>query len=123
MRLLAGTDIESFVTAKRAAAIHFDTEWDESYRTIVRGKMEDAERALGEQTPLGEVDCDSNLELAKSIPVLNVPLVAYYRNGRLVAALIGAQQNILGRLERVLRDQPIGYDDGNDGCSLFGLLS
>jgi thioredoxin-like negative regulator of GroEL len=65
----------------------------------------------------GEVDCDSNLELAESIPVLNVSLVVYYRDGRLIAALIGAQQNIRARLERVLRGDPIGHKDGFDGPS------
>lgn len=114
MRLLTGADIESFVAAKPSAAIHFDAEWDKSYRTLVRGKMKDAEQSLGEQVNFGEADCDRDPELAKSIPVLNVPLVAYYRNGRLIAALIGAQQNVRSRLQRILRGEPIGYDDGSE---------
>jgi len=43
-----------------------------------------------------------NLKLAKSIPILNVPSVVYYRDGKLVAALIGAGQNVRLHLERDL---------------------
>ena len=71
MRLLTETEIEAFIAAKPAAAIHFDAEWDTNYRTIIRRKMEEAEQALGEQVNFGEVDCDLAPELAKSVPVLN----------------------------------------------------
>jgi hypothetical protein len=47
----------------------------------------------------------------------NVPLVAYYRDGRLVAALIGADQDVKARLERVLWGEPIGYNDGTTASS------
>ena len=107
MRLLNAPDIESFVMAKPAAAIHFDADWDKTYRTIVSRKMADAEAVLGRQVNFGEVDCDSNPEVARSIPVLNVPLVAYYRHGKLVASLIGAEQNVQVVLEQVLRGEEI----------------
>jgi hypothetical protein len=81
--------------------------------------MLDAQAALGGQVNLAEIDCDENAELARSIPVPNIPLVAYYRNGKLVAALVGGYQNVLARLERVLRGETIGYDDG---YTLKGLL-
>jgi thioredoxin-like negative regulator of GroEL len=64
--------------------------------------MADAEQVLGGRVNCGEVDCDSDPELAKSIPILNVPSVAYYRDGKLVGALIGAGQNVRLHLERVL---------------------
>jgi Thioredoxin len=108
MRLLTGTEVEAFIGAKPAAAIHFDAEWDTNYRTIVRRKMEEARQALGEQVNFGEVDCDLEAELAKSVPVLNVPSVAYYRNGVLIAALIGTEQDVRGGLERILRGESIG---------------
>ena len=43
--------------------------------------------------------------------------VAYYLDGKLVAALIGTGQNVLGRLERVLRGEPIGYKDGTTAAA------
>jgi thioredoxin-like negative regulator of GroEL len=108
MRLLTGTEVEAFIAAKPAAAIHFDAEWDTNYRTIVRRKMEEAEQVLGEQVNFGEVDCDLAPELAKSVPVLNVPSVAYYRKGVLIAALVGTEQDVRGGLERILRGEAIG---------------
>jgi thioredoxin-like negative regulator of GroEL len=87
------------VAEKPAAAIHFDAEWDAKYRAVTRSAMAEAEQFLADRVNFGEVDCDTDLELAKSIPILNVPSVAYYRDGKLVAALIGAGQN----LERILR--------------------
>jgi hypothetical protein len=38
---------------------------------------------------------------------LNVPSVAYYRDGKLVGELIGAGQNVRLHLERVLRGDTI----------------
>jgi thioredoxin-like negative regulator of GroEL len=108
MRLLTRTEVEAFIAAKPVAAIHFDAEWDTNYRTIVRRKMEEAEQALGEQVNFGEVDCDLAPDLAKSVPVLNVPSVAYYRKGVLIAALVGTEQDVRGGLERILRGEAIG---------------
>jgi hypothetical protein len=41
-----------------------------------------------------------------------VPAVVYYLDGALVSVLVGAHQNIQGRLERLLRGEQIGHDDG-----------
>jgi len=112
MRLLTSTDFQSFVEAKQAAAVHFDAEWDFAYRPVLRRRMREAEEVLADRVNFGEVDCDRSLDLAKSIPIPNVPLVAYYRNGELVAALIGAEQDVRARMERVLRGESIGYEDG-----------
>jgi thioredoxin-like negative regulator of GroEL len=116
VRQLTTADFESFISAKSAAAIHFDSAWDVRYRPILHDKMLEAEGVLGHQANFGEVDCDSNPELAKSIPVQNVPLVAYYRDGKLIAALVGAGQDVGARLRRILLGQAIGHKDGNDCC-------
>ncbi|HEV7300080.1 MAG TPA: thioredoxin family protein [Tepidisphaeraceae bacterium] len=107
MRLLTIKEVPAFVAAKPAAVLHFDAEWDIAYRPQVRKSMVDAEAALGDQANFAEVDCDANVELARSIPVRSVPLVAYYRHGKLVAAIIGADQNVRERLERLLRGEKI----------------
>jgi thioredoxin-like negative regulator of GroEL len=101
--------------------VHFDAAWDVSHRPIVRQKLRDAEQCLGESVNFGEVDCDENADLAASIPVTSVPLVAYYRNGRLVAALVGQKQNVQLRLERLLRGESIGYKDGADNDDVISL--
>ena len=115
MRLLASEEFPDFVAAKPAAAIHFDAEWDAHLRDLTRRMMLEAEQALGDRANFGEIDVDKEPALARSIPVCNVPLVAYYRDGKLVAALISTAQNVRVRVERVLRGDPIGYRDGADG--------
>jgi thioredoxin-like negative regulator of GroEL len=104
---LTQADIASFLAEKPVAAIHFDANWDGKYRAVTRSAMADAEQVLAECVNFGEIDCDSEPELAKSIPILNVPSVAYYRDGRLVGALIGANQNVRLLLEGVLRGDPL----------------
>lgn len=112
MQLLTGTDFQSFIEAKKAAVVPFDAEWDVAYRPVLRRRMLAAEEVLADQVNFGEVDCDTNLDLAESIPIPNVPSVVYYRNGELIAALVGAEQNVRARVERVLRGESIGYKDG-----------
>ena len=116
MRLLTSKKVPAFVAAKAAAALHFDAQWDAKCREQVRRSMLEAEAALGKQAAFAEIDCDSNVALSKSIPVLNVPLVACYRDGELVAALFGADQNVRARVERVLRGEKIGYQDGTSAA-------
>jgi len=87
MRLLTVADIALFLAEKAAAAIHFDANWDARYRAVTRTAMADAEHLLADRANFGEVGCDNYPELAKSIPILNVPSVAYYRDGKLVGAL------------------------------------
>jgi thioredoxin-like negative regulator of GroEL len=111
IRQLTNDDYEAFVRQKRAAAVHFDAEWD-GYRAVIRRKMSNAADVLAEHVNFGEVDCDREVALAKSIRVLNVPTVVYYVNGNLSGILGGVRQNILGRLERLLRGEQLGYEDG-----------
>ena len=112
MSLLTSEEVPAFVAAKPAAALHFDGEWDASLRERVRRSMLRAEAALRDFANFAEIDCDANVELSRSIQLANVPAVAYYRGGKLVAALIGANQNVRARVERVLRGEKIGYRDG-----------
>ena len=110
--LVKGT-YDDFVRQKRAAAVHFDAAWD-GHRHIVRTKMIEAAKAFGTQVNLGEVDCDREMELARSLRLLTVPTVVYYFCGNVAAVLPGARQNVLKRLERLLAGQPIGRTDGLD---------
>src|ERR1700720_4700346 len=82
MEPLNSQQFESFIVAKRAAAVHFDAEWNGSYRAFMRRQMREAEASLREKVNFGEVDCDASPELAKSIPILNLPSVAYYAGGK-----------------------------------------
>ena len=109
---LSRNNYEDFVGQKRVAVVHFDADWDVDYRPITRGRMNEADEVLGEHVNFGEVDWDREVELVKSLRVINVPTVVYYLDGRLAGVLIGARQNILGRLKRLLNGEQIGHDDG-----------
>src|SRR5207245_4061419 len=89
---LTAESYEAFIREKRAAAVHFDAEWDVGYRPITRRKMQEAEAALSEQANFGEVDCDREIPLAKSVGLIGVPAVAYYLDGILGAVLPGVRQ-------------------------------
>lgn len=106
MRLLTADDFDAFVHEKPVAVIHFDAAWV-TYRSEVRHQMEQAAEVLGEQVNFAEVDIDEQPSLGEMIQLVNIPTIAYYRDGELVAAKIGAGQDIVGRTERVLRGEPI----------------
>jgi hypothetical protein len=103
---------EDFVRQKRAAAVHFDADWDVGHRPNVRRRMSEASDLLGKEVNFGEVDWDREVDLVKSLRVITVPTVAYYLDGNLVSVLPGARQNIVGRLERLLLGHKIGRGDG-----------
>lgn len=121
MKLLTHAEYRDFIASKRVAAIHFEADWDIG-KHDTRKAMRDAVRLLGNEVAFAEVDVDLEPDLARSIPVGNVPLVAYYRDGRLVAALIGTGQNVRARVVRVLAGEPIGYNDGTDELASTSLL-
>ncbi len=115
VRQLTGEDYTHFVREKRAAAIHFDAHWNVGHRPVMRRQMQEAEEALSEQCNFGEIDCDRDTPLAKAVRLPGIPAVAYYLEGNLVALLLGIRQNVRARIERVLRGEPIGYEDGLGG--------
>ena len=106
MRLATRDDFAHIIASAPVAAIHFDAAWD-GHRDATRAKMLEAQAAFVDRAAFAEVDVDKEGDLAKAIPVLNVPLVAYYRDGKLVAAKIGAGQDVLGRLQQVWRGEPL----------------
>jgi thioredoxin-like negative regulator of GroEL len=114
-RQITASEYQDFVREKRAAAIHFDAEWDASYRCITRLRMQEAEEALSNRANFAEVHVDRDIPLAKSVHLLGVPAVAYYRDGSLVAVLSGVRQNVRERVERILGGETVGNNDGLDG--------
>jgi thioredoxin-like negative regulator of GroEL len=114
IKQLNSGEFELFLKAKRAAVVCFDAKWDIGYRETVRRQMGYAEELLGQQVNFGEIDCDREHALTRSLNILNVPTVAYFIDGTLVAALIGADQDVRRRLESLLNGGRIGYKDGFD---------
>jgi hypothetical protein len=67
IRQLTSDDYETFIRQKRAAAVHFDAEWDVGYRPITRLRMNEAADVLAGHVNFGEVDCGREAKLAKPI--------------------------------------------------------
>jgi hypothetical protein len=114
MRQVTSGEFQSYSEAKPVAAIRFEAEWDVAYRPLLRQKMLEAEKELGDRATFGEADVDGNMELARSVRLRNVPTAGYYRDDQLVAPLTGCRQNDHRRLERVMREEAIGRKDGDD---------
>lgn len=106
-----------FVRSKRITVIHFDATWDVGNRPIAQCQMRLAHIRFGTEVAFAEVDVDTEADLARQAGVLNVPAIAYYRDGKFVAALLGADQDIAARINRLRCNQEIGYGDGFDNCS------
>jgi thioredoxin-like negative regulator of GroEL len=101
MRQLNDRDFCSFITARPVVVIHIDAAWD-LYRDQVRAKMRDAEADLHEFAAFAEVDCDSEHDLCIALQAANVPCVMYFREGKRVEIVVGADQNVIGKTEALL---------------------
>jgi len=110
MRQITAAEYSSFIASKLVVVVHFDAAWNPG-RAPTRTRMLEAESQFRDRVGLAEVDVDAESELARSIPVSNISLVAYYRDAKLVAALIGVGQNVAARIDRLLRGARIGYAD------------
>jgi len=98
-----------FLIAKPYAVILFDAAWDVGPGAEIRRSFESAAAAIAEHANFGEVNVDDELCLARQIPIINVPTVAYYRDGQLIKALIGANQDVAGRLSALIDGCEIGF--------------
>jgi thioredoxin-like negative regulator of GroEL len=101
MRTLTRRDFASFVHSRPVAVIHVDAAWN-TYRDAFREKMLAAQARLKEFVAFAEVDSDSQPELCKSLHVANVPQVAYFREGRLAATVVGADQDVFALTQELL---------------------
>ncbi|MCA9255200.1 MAG: thioredoxin family protein [Phycisphaerales bacterium] len=108
IQAFTASEFESFVANAAFAVVHFDAEWDAILRTPTRVEMRKAEESLGDRVVFAEVDVDTCVEVARSIPIANVPAVAYYRHGEQMDVIIGAGQDVRGLTRRVIAGEPIG---------------
>jgi thioredoxin 1 len=103
---------QSFINDKPYAIILFDAPWDVGPGAMIRPSFEATAVKFADRINFGEINVDESQEIARQVHILNVPTVAYYKNGQLIKALIGAYQDIEGRLSALMDGGEIGYDDG-----------
>jgi len=109
---LTTSDFAAFLKRHDFAVVLFDApSWDRYFDSSLPAYKR-AKEALGHQVGFGIVDVDRDGDLAKSVPIANVPCVVYYQFGKALAVLVGASQNIKQRTRRIMAGLPIGYQDG-----------
>jgi len=114
---------ELFLRQKEFAVILFDAPWDVGPGAMIRPRFEKAARAFSDRVNFGEVNFDELDRVVKSVGLANVPTVAYYKDGRLIAALVSATQDVTARTQALLDGKHIGRNDGwnvdDEGKALF----
>jgi thiol-disulfide isomerase/thioredoxin len=104
MRMVSTGTIDAFLAEKPIAVVHFDAEWV-TYRDEVRKTMDRAAARFGDLVSFAEVDVDEDVVLAKALDVVNIPLIAYFRDGELAAMRIGDGDHVEARIVRMLRGE------------------
>ena len=101
MLKLTADEITLIVENSDIAVVHLDAEWD-GYRLAIERKINEI---LAQHPPtdvaFAYVDVDEQLELARSLKVINVPTLVYFRHGRVVGSVIGQGQDISANIARV----------------------
>jgi len=118
IRRVSGQEYEAFLAERIWAVVLFDAPWDIGPGAMIRPRFERAQRAFGKQASFAQVNCDEEHDLARTLGLLNLPTVAYYRSGVLVAALIGAQQDVRARTSALIYEEPLGRQDGCNNTEL-----
>ena len=93
MKKLSIKEYRTHITDKNAVVL-FDAEWDIGPGGAVRSKIKSVEETFKDSIFFGEVDVDKEQELASSVPILNVPSIAYYKEGVLQKVELGETQDI-----------------------------
>ncbi len=112
IRSVSEVGYESFLREKEYAVILFDASWDVGPGAMIRPRFERAAQAFTDRVNFGEANCDELVRLATLIRLENVPAVAYYKVGRLIAVLIGGLQDVTARTRAMLEGRRIGRNDG-----------
>ena len=100
---LTRATLAEFLCRRPYSVIHIDAGWDRRYREIVSDRIHSLESEFQEDVSFGYIDCDAEQENAREIGVVNVPTVAYYKERRLVAAVVGIQQDVAENIKRMRR--------------------
>ena len=107
MENLSTETFMQFVTGNEYVVVLFDAPWDAAGGASIRPRLEQAAGHYAGQVQFGEVDVQEQVELARSVGVLNVPAVGYYRGGNLVGIFIGATQDVNANTSALLAGSEI----------------
>ena len=114
MYKLSENNYESFLRRMEYTVVLLDASWDVGPGGVIRPRFEEAARAFDGRVGFGEVNCDECVFVARSVGIVSVPTVAYYKGGQLIVALVGSNQNIIARTQAMMDGMWIGRKDGRD---------
>lgn len=105
---LTGATYQAFLDRSRFVVVLLDAPgWNKSGARMRDVVFPSAAALLGSQATFGFVDIDAEPDVAQAVRLMNVPTVAYYRDGVVVAAWIGANQDVTGRTLALINGLPI----------------
>jgi thioredoxin 1 len=100
MRKFTAEETQYLIESSAIAIVHLDAAWD-GYRLTIARKINEILADPPADVAFAYVDVDEQVELARSLKVINVPTVAYFRHGKLVGSVIGQGQDISRNIERI----------------------
>lgn len=95
---ITAAELTGMLNAHPFTVVHFDAAWD-NRRFRVEKRMLNLQARKPGGVACAYIDVDEEQDFVRSLEIRNVPSVAYYRGTALVAALIGADQDIARNLE------------------------
>ena len=98
------SSLPEFLAQRPFAVVHVDAQWD-GYRLLLEKKIGAIEPQFQNEVSFGYVDCDQEQEYAREIGIVNVPSMAYYRDGELTALVVGVQQDLAENIRRVMQGE------------------
>ena len=81
VRAISADEYESFLRGSEYVVLLFDASWNIATKEKFRPRFEAASETYSDRVVFGEIDCDDAVELARSIPIGNLPTVACTRRG------------------------------------------
>lgn len=105
-------DLQVFLEHHKYAIILFDAAWDIGPGAAIRKSLTEAVELLSEVVCFAQVDVDREPELTRWAGVLNVPAIAYCKDGRIVATLVGCFQNIYKNAISLIEGKELGFGAG-----------
>ncbi len=106
IRAISADEFESFLRESEYAVVLFDASWNVASKEKFWPRFEAASETYTGRVVFGEIDCDISPQIARSIPIANLPAVAYYRHAGLITALIG-YQDVASLTEALVDGRPI----------------
>ena len=106
MRIATRANFDSFIRSENVAVILLDASWTSRLGKAMKSLFVQAEHELGDLVAFGSVDVDVEGELCRaSLPVGNVPAIAYFKGSSCVNIVIGLTQDIPGNIRKIMEGQ------------------